>query len=105
MDGPYSPRLILAYVRHMPPGSATAAALQGGDQFTGWDGHLHMLANIVDAIRENTHVLVSVNSKRKPKPPEPVYRPQAKKKTNPAANRFAAMARAAYLKSMRKADG
>lgn len=97
-----SPKLILSYIRNMPMASATAAALRGGDQFRGWDIQTYMLANIVDAVQQNTFAFVSANSKKKPKAPEPVERPaQKKQKSNPRQNTFAAMARMAYRKKER----
>lgn len=89
-------RKALALIRNLPHDSATTAAIQGGDQFRGWDGQMYMLANIVDAIKENTHVFVSANSKRRPQPPKPMPRPTTKT-AEPMANSFAAMARAAYM--------
>lgn len=96
-------RKALALIRNLPLDSATNASIQGGDQFRGWDGQMYMLANIVDAVKENTHVFVSAHSKRRPQPPKPMPRPATKKTTNPMANRFATMARMAYLKG--KKDG
>jgi hypothetical protein len=91
-----SPRLVLCYVRALPLESATVAAMRGGDQFRGWNQELYMLANLLDAVRENTYAFVAANSKKKPKAPEPVQRPekQQKKKTS----LFAAMARAEWRK-------
>lgn len=86
----------------MPLESATSAALRGGDQFRGWSMQTYMLANVVDAIQQNTFAFVSANSKKKPKAPQPVERPsEKKKKSNPLQNKFAAMARMAYNKKER----
>lgn len=98
-----SARKAIALIRNLPLDSATTASIRGGDQFRGWDGQLYMLANIVDAIKENTYVLVSANSKRKPKVPDPIDRPTAKKsKNSPMASRFAAMARIAFNSSTKR---
>lgn len=81
--------------------SATISAMRGGDEFRGWDVQTYLLALIADSIRENTWTFVSANSKRKPKPPEPVTRPDKPKQKG---NMFSAMARQAYFKN-RKKDG
>lgn len=97
-----SPRLVLAYIRHLPPESATVAHLRGGQQFQGWGHELYMLANILDAIRENTYAFVASNSKRKPKPPEPFERPAVKQKKKTSV--FASMARAAWRNRKAKSE-
>lgn len=102
LDGTYTPRQLLAYIRHLPLGSATVAALRGGEQFLGWDPHMYMLANIVDAIQSNTYAFIAANSKRKPKQPDPVKRPRPK--GDPEKNRFMAMARIARANAIRKAQ-
>lgn len=99
-----SPREALAIIRNLPLDSATVASIRGGPQFRGWDNSVYMLANVVDAIKENTYAFVAANSKRKPQKPKPVERPAAKKKrTNPLANRFAMMARVARQNAEAKA--
>jgi hypothetical protein len=103
-DSPLTPREVIAAIRNFPPDSATAASMRGGPEFRGWDNTVYMLANVVDAIRENTYVFVAANSKRKPKPPKPVDRPTAKKKPGgPTGSRFALMARMARLNAEKKA--
>lgn len=90
----YSPRQILVLIRQLPLESATVAAIRGGPEFRGWGLDRYLTAQTIDAIRENTHatLIASGNLKRKPKPPEPTYRPEndkAKKK----GSSFAVMAR------------
>lgn len=87
-------RRVLAYVRSLPLDSATVASLRGGDQFRGWDMDAYLLASVIDAINQNTYVLLSANSKRKPKPIPLVDRPNDKPKTQ-SGSKFAAMARMA----------
>jgi len=41
-----------------------------------------MIADLIDAMRENTHAFVSANSKGKPKAPEPYERPDHKRNKN-----------------------
>lgn len=91
-----NPRQVLVYINQLPAQSNTMAHLQGGPQFRGWSPEVYMLANVFDAIRAHTHTYVSANSKKKPKQPEPIERPQktAKKKSS----WFSAMARATYKK-------
>lgn len=96
-------RKALAIIRNLPLDSATVASIRGGVEFKGWDNHLYMLANLVDAVKENTYVFVAANAKRKPKPPKPIDRPTAKQKKNPLGNRFAMMARIARKNAIEKA--
>lgn len=109
VGGKIPPALALEYVRNLPPGSATYAFLAGGEEHRGWDTQLYMMANLLDAVRENTYVLVAANSKRKPEAPKPFERPTTKTKTpekkklSPAQSVFAAMARREY-RSGRKKD-
>lgn len=92
-------------IRQLPPDSRTIASLQGGEQFLGWDADRYLLAALVDAVRENTYAFVSANSKKKPKQPEPVTRPnKAGRSHQKKNNQFAAMA-AAHIAASRKAKG
>jgi len=91
-----TPRKVLLYIRALPAESATVAAMRGGPQFYGWGMQMYMMANLYDAIKENTYVtMAAAGPKRKPKPPEPFQRPGKEKKSN---NLFVAMARAAWMK-------
>jgi hypothetical protein len=81
----YSPRQILVLIRQLPSESRLSAAFQGGNQFLGWGVDRYMQANLIDAVRELTFAFISANSKKKPKPPKPAYRPakEMPKSTNP----------------------
>ena len=104
-DSGYSPRRILALIRQLPIESATQARLRGGEHFAGWGLDQYFLAALVNAVRENTYAVIAANSKRKPKPPEPVETPdQQQRKQQPQTNRFAAMA-GARIAATRKAKG
>lgn len=93
-EGTLSPRRALALIRWLPPESATYAVLRGGPEFYGWGPDRYMSAALIDAVKENTYAFVSANSKRKPKPPEPVERPDMKVRRKRGANSFRAMAAA-----------
>ena len=45
-----------------------------------WSSEAYLLAQAIDAINQMVWVTVSVNSKRKPKPPKPISRPGQDKK-------------------------
>lgn len=91
-----TPRKVLLYIRGLPAESATVAAMRGGPQFYGWGVEMYMLANLLDAVRENTYAtMMAAGPKKKPKPPEPFQRPGKEKKSS---NLFVQMARAAYLR-------
>ncbi|GAB3475266.1 D site-binding protein [Amycolatopsis cihanbeyliensis] len=102
-----SPRRALALVRQLPPESATVAALRGGAEFRGWGPDRYLLARLIDAVKENTHVFIAANSKHKPKPPEPVERPDFAAGRKRRGNSFTAMAgsRIAAVRRKRNKDG
>lgn len=96
-----TPRKALAYIRALPFGCSTSASLQGGQEHRGWTPDTYMAANIVDAVQNNTYAFVSANQKKNSKTPAPtpVERPQnreKRKRSEPKANKFSAMARMAY---------
>lgn len=62
------------------------AKLRGGEQFNDWDVIAYQLANLIDAVNNNTYVLTAANSKKKPKQPKPTYRPT--KDTRQSNNMF-----------------
>lgn len=82
-----TPRIVLAYIEHLPADSAFVAAIRGGAQFTGWTVSEYLLADLWDAIENNTYVTAAASSKRKPGKPKPYPRPRKKKQ-----NAFIAMA-------------
>ncbi|WP_199923338.1 hypothetical protein [Streptomyces sp. NRRL F-5123] len=62
-----SPYFVLALVRRLPDTSLTVALASGGrDQF-GWGTNRHMLADVFDAINQNTRA--TGNFKKPPKIP------------------------------------
>lgn len=87
-----SPRRALALIRRLPLESATTAALRGGDEFRGWGMDRYLLATLIDAVRENTHAFIAANSKKKPRPPKPVDRPDLTVRARQQLNLFAVMA-------------
>lgn len=98
-----SPRYLLSLIRQLPMESNTTAQMRGGEEFRGWGVDQYLLANLTDAVNAATYAIVASNSKSKPKPPEPVYRPdKATKKKR--ANSFAMMA-ARQMAAARKAQG
>lgn len=88
-----TPGRALALIRQLPLGSATVAAIRGGIEFRGWDVERYHTAAIIDAVIENTYVLIAANSERTPKSPKPTPRPDDKAKkqdNNPFADRLKA---------------
>lgn len=74
-----TPIEILLLIRGLKIGTRFMAEMQGGDSFQQWDLMAYQMANVIDAINNNTYVLTSANSKRKPKAPKPSYRPSKTK--------------------------
>jgi hypothetical protein len=78
--------------------------MRGGDEFRGWTIEQYQMTNLLDAVNYNTYATIAAASgKRKPKPPEPAQRPQARMKkaksaNNPFAQRLAAARRAKAIK-------
>lgn len=79
---------ILLLLRGLKIGSRFVAQAQGSPEFVGWDVLQYQIATLIDAVNYTTYVLTAANSKRKPKPPKPTYRP--KKEGRKANNQFAA---------------
>lgn len=90
-----TPRRVLAYIAHMPNGSATQASVREEPDAFGWDTQTYLLAGLVDAVRENTFVTAQTNTKKKIKPPEPIDVPGRVKQGKPN-NLFTQMAAAQY---------
>lgn len=74
----YSPAQILLLIKGLPLESATVAAMRGDDEFRGWGVDRYLLTALIDAVRESTYILLAANSKKKPSPPKPTYRPTEK---------------------------
>jgi hypothetical protein len=79
LQGQVSPTEIVILIRGLRPGSRFVSLMQGGEQFQEWNVMAYQMANIIDAINNNTYVLTAANSKRKPKAPKPSYRPSKAK--------------------------
>lgn len=91
-----TPRLALAYIRQLPPESATQAALAGDSEYRGWTLDTYLQANQVDLMQYLIFAFVSAHSdKRKPKKPEPLQRPGDRKRRQEDPNSFANQARRA----------
>ena len=91
---PVEEAAILA--RQLPHNSRTLAALQGGEEYRGWDIQTHLLAALVDAMNTNTFLFAKVNSKKRVKAPHPVPRPgdAERRKREAMNNPFAQMVQA-----------
>jgi hypothetical protein len=102
----YSPRQILLLIKGLPLESATVAAMRGGDEFRGWGLDRYHSASLIDAVNYNTYAVIASNSgKRRPKPPEPVYRPKPMKKPKAANNPFAMRLQAARRAKAARSQG
>lgn len=81
-----APRFVLSLIQRLPDNSLTSALASGGREFFGWGMERHMLADLFDAINQNTRA--SGNWGKKPPKIEPRPRPgrgkSAKKKTSVA---------------------
>lgn len=65
----------------------------------GWGVGEHLLAGIINAVRDNTFTNIQVRTKKKMKPFEPFPVPAVKKeKKKPTANAFVLMAQANFNK-------
>jgi hypothetical protein len=81
--GEMSWRELRVFLRYLPPDSATARALRGSTpEEEAWTLDRHLLANAVDAIRENTYAQIKLHGDPKRtsrlKPPDPIERPGVK---------------------------
>jgi hypothetical protein len=100
----YSPRQIITLIRGLPLESATVASLRGGQQFRGWSTGQYLDAQIVDAVRENTYATIVMGGpKRKPREPEPIYRPDTEEKRK-KGNIFVAMANQVYQEALKQTE-
>lgn len=101
-------RRALALIRQLPPESATVAELRGGPEFRGWGPDRYLTARLIEAVEGHFHAFVSANSKKKPKAPERVDRPDFRAQQRKNGNTFRAMAarRLAAARNRKKgADG
>ncbi|MFD6636771.1 hypothetical protein ACFWDN_13250 [Micromonospora chalcea] len=79
-----SPLVVMAYVQRLPDTSLTAALASGGRQFFGWGRDRAMIADLIDALNQNTRATGNWGKGKAPKIPE-YERPKAKKKRKVAA--------------------
>jgi hypothetical protein len=93
LRGRLSPMLALALIRQLPPESAYMTAVRGFE-YSGWDRHAYMLADVFDAVQRLAYLFAASKSKepKKLKPPPPYPRPGVKQpeptKTNPLLSRL-----------------
>lgn len=80
-NGP-APLLVMALVRGLPDTSTTIGLVHGGYKHVGWGQDRHMLADLIDAIQQNTRATGNFKSPPKIKPyprpkgvPKPVNKP------------------------------
>lgn len=108
-DSGFSPRQIVLLIKGLPVESRTIALMRGNEELRGWGVDRYQRAAMIDAVRENTFAFISANSKRKPTPPEPTYRPKekaAKKRNTGQPNLFAQRLSAARkAKAAKRAQG
>jgi hypothetical protein len=81
-EGP-APRLVLALVKRLPDDSMTAASASGGIEHFGWGTTRYLLADIFDAIQQNTRACGNWKS-RPPKLPK-WPRPKGRKARKPTS--------------------
>ncbi len=75
-------RRLWNFYSRLPNDSETLADIVGVTrEARNWDGKMHMLANIVDALQAVDWHLVAAFSKNKPKPPKPFKRPKVVRET------------------------
>lgn len=87
--GELSWRELRVFLRYLPPDSATARAMRGSTpEADAWTLDRHLLATVVDAVRENTYAQIKLHGDPKKtsrlKPPDPIERPgvQVRKSSN-----------------------
>ena len=78
-----SPRLVLALLQRLPDTSLTTALASGGREHFGWGHDRHLLADVYDALNQNTRATGNWGKKGPPKI-EPYPRPKAKPKAKHA---------------------
>lgn len=98
VGGSHTPRHILTFIQQFPLESKTVAALRGGEQYVGWGVDRYQFAQLIDAVNSTTYAVVASNSKRKPKAPKPVPRPQKKQTGRGENNPFRKQLQAKKIK-------
>lgn len=79
-----TPRRLKVLLDRLPPGAAPTL-----ESPMAWSAEAHLLASVLDAIRELTWVQVAKASKRRPKPPRPTQRPGPRRKIRVSARDLA----------------
>lgn len=87
-----TPKRIVYLVEGLPIESRTVAAIADNNESSGWGVTEYLIANLIDAVRENTFTNVQVRTKKKLAPPESFPVPGAKQKKKPKRNMFVQMA-------------
>lgn len=93
-QGP-APSLVLALVRRLPDDCMTAALQAGGVEHLGWGTDRHLMANVFDALNQNTRACGNWGKKGPPKIPA-FPRPKRKSKGKP--HQTVAALHAAFLR-------
>ena len=75
------PWWVATLVEQLPIGSAYQASLSGGPDYQGWDLSRYLLADVFDAVQQNTFATAVVAGAKGLKPPQPWPRPGTKRKS------------------------
>jgi len=70
LDPTVTLRRVWVLLRRLPPGTVSDP-----DSAASWSVESHLLATMVDAVRDLTWLTAAVNSKQKPQRPKPMHRP------------------------------
>lgn len=92
-----TPDRVLRLIRNLPDGALTFA-MYHGPEYVGWDRTTSMLADLYDAVVDNTYVAVLANAgdkkaKSQVKEPDRYPRPGSEKQKPAKQNAFAAQAK------------
>jgi hypothetical protein len=83
---------VLTLVRRLPDTSLTFALARGGPEHLGWGHDRHLMADLFDAVNQNTRA--SGNFKKPPKfKPYPRPKPKAEKKPRSVADVYNSLRR------------
>lgn len=89
-----TPKRFLHLVEALPVDSTTTTLVAGQSDGQGWGVTEYLLANLIDAVRENTFTYIQAKSKKKLAPPERFPVPGAKQAKKKNTNMFVRMAQA-----------
>ena len=101
--GGYSPREILSLINNLPIESRFVAIQRGGIEFWGWTIMQYQLAQLIDAVNDNTVVSAKVGGAKRVKQAPRFYRPETKKKQK--NNQFRSIVARRMAAQRRKAAG